>query len=61
MRDAMRDVTNPSDHLTIVQTGTLVIITGADGRATRLSPDGKKSRATTPVSSGRQGGTPANS
>ena len=42
MRDAMRDLTGPSDHLTITQTDSLVVITGADGRTTRLSPDGKK-------------------
>jgi hypothetical protein len=38
----MRDVMNPSDRLTIVQTESMVLITGADGRTTRLSPDGKK-------------------
>ena len=42
MRDAMRDVTEPSDRLTIVQTESMILITGADGRTTRLSPDGKK-------------------
>jgi len=42
LRDAMRDVTNPPDHLTIVATDTMVIITRPDGRTTRLSPDGKK-------------------
>jgi len=42
MRDAMREITNPPDRLTIVQTGALVIITGGDGRTTRLSLDGKK-------------------
>ena len=42
MRDAMRDVTNPSDHLIITQTETIIVLTGADGRTTRLSPDGKK-------------------
>jgi hypothetical protein len=42
MRDAMRDVTNPSDHLVITQTDTMVVLTGADGHTTRLSPDGKK-------------------
>jgi hypothetical protein len=42
MRDAMRDVTNPSDHLIITQTESMVVVTGADGRTTRLSPDGKK-------------------
>jgi hypothetical protein len=42
LRSAMRDILNPPDHLTIVQTENMVIITGPDGRATRLSPDGKK-------------------
>ena len=42
MRDAMRDVTEPSERLTIVQTDSMVLITGADGRTTRLSADGKK-------------------
>jgi hypothetical protein len=42
MRDAMRDLTNPPDHLTIVETESMVVITAADGRTTRLSPDGKK-------------------
>jgi hypothetical protein len=42
MRDAMRDVMNPSDRLTIVQTESMILITGADGRTTRLSADGKK-------------------
>jgi hypothetical protein len=42
MRDAMRDITNPSDHLVITQTESMIVVTGADGRTTRLSPDGKK-------------------
>ena len=42
MRAAMRDLTDPSDHLTITQTDSIIVITGADGRTTRLSPDGKK-------------------
>jgi hypothetical protein len=42
MRDAMRDITNPSDHLVITQTDSMVVLTGADGHTTRLSPDGKK-------------------
>jgi hypothetical protein len=42
MRDAMREITNPSDHLVITQTDSMVVVTGADGRTTRLSPDGKK-------------------
>jgi len=42
MRDAMRDITNPSDHLIITQTDSMVVVTGADGRTTRLAPDGKK-------------------
>ena len=41
LRIAMRDLINPSDRLTIVQTDS-IIITGTDGRTTRLSPDGKK-------------------
>jgi hypothetical protein len=42
MRDAMRDILNPPDRLTIVQTESMIIVTGPDGRTTRLSPDGKK-------------------
>lgn len=42
MRDAVRDIMTPADRLTIVQTESLVVITGQDGRTTRLSPDGKK-------------------
>ena len=42
MRDAMRDITNPSDHLVITQTDSMVVLTGADGRTTRLAPDGTK-------------------
>jgi hypothetical protein len=42
MRDAMRDVMEPSDRLTIVQTDSMIVITTADGRTTRLSPNGKK-------------------
>jgi hypothetical protein len=42
MREAMRDLTNPSNHLTIVETESMIVITSADGRTTRLSPDGKK-------------------
>jgi len=42
MRDAMRDITNPPDHVTITQTDSMIVITGPDGRTTRLSPDGKK-------------------
>jgi len=42
MRDAMRDLTNPSDHLTVAETDSMIVVTGADGRTTRLSPDGKK-------------------
>jgi len=41
-RDAMRDIVNPPDHLTIVQTDSMIVVTGADGRTVRLSPDGKK-------------------
>jgi hypothetical protein len=41
-QNALRDIMNPPERLTIVQTDTLVVITGPDGRTTRLSPDGKK-------------------
>jgi hypothetical protein len=42
VREALRDIMNPPDHLTITETDATVMITGADGRTTRLSPDGKK-------------------
>jgi hypothetical protein len=42
VRAAMRDIMSPPDHVTIVQAGTMILITGADGRTTRLSPDGTK-------------------
>ena len=42
MRDAMRELTDAPDHLTIVQTESMIVITSADGRTTRLSPDNKK-------------------
>jgi hypothetical protein len=42
MREAMRDITNPSDHLIITQTESMVVLTSADGHTTRLAPDGKK-------------------
>ncbi|HZT77707.1 MAG TPA: hypothetical protein VFA27_13730 [Vicinamibacterales bacterium] len=42
LRDAMRDFTNPPEQITITQTDSMVVITNADGRTTRLSPDGKK-------------------
>jgi hypothetical protein len=42
MRDAIRDIMNPPEHLTITETATMIVITGADGRTTRLSPDGSK-------------------
>jgi hypothetical protein len=41
-REAMRDIMQPSDHLTITETPGMIVITGADGRTTRLAPDGKK-------------------
>ena len=42
MRDAIRDVMSAADHLTIVGTESMIIITSSDGRTVRLSPDGKK-------------------
>lgn len=42
LRAAMRDITNPPDHLAVAETDSTIIITGPDGRTTRLSADGKK-------------------
>ena len=42
MREAMRDLMNPPDRLTITQTEHMVVITTGDGRTTRLSTDGRK-------------------
>jgi hypothetical protein len=42
LRDAIRELRTPPEHLIIVQTDTMVIITGPDGRTIRLSPDGRK-------------------
>ena len=44
MRDAMRDIMNPPDRLTITQSERMVIMTTGDGRTTRLSTDGKAIR-----------------
>jgi hypothetical protein len=41
-RAAIQDILNSPEHLTIVQTENMVILTGPDGRTTRLSADGKK-------------------
>jgi hypothetical protein len=42
MRDAMRTIMQPGDHLTITQTDSMIVITDQDGRTTRISPDNKK-------------------
>jgi hypothetical protein len=42
MRDAMRDILDAPDRMTITQSESMVIITTGDGRTTRLSTDGKK-------------------
>ena len=42
MRDALRDLTSPPSHLTIVETDSMIVMTSADGRTTRLAADGKK-------------------
>jgi len=42
MRTALRDVINPPDHVTVTQSDSMIIVTGGDGRTTRLSLDGKK-------------------
>ncbi len=41
-REAMRDIMEPPDHLTVTETESMVLITDAEGRTTRLSPDGRK-------------------
>ena len=42
IRDALHDITNPPQKITITQTDSMVVITSEDGHTTRLSPDGKK-------------------
>ena len=41
-QEAWRDLVVAPDHITIVQTESMIVITARDGRTTRLSPDGKK-------------------
>lgn len=41
-QEAWRDLVTAPDHMTIVQTDSMIVITARDGRTTRLSPDGKK-------------------
>jgi hypothetical protein len=41
-REAIRDIMEPSERLTITQTETMIVITTAEGRTTRLSLDGSK-------------------
>ncbi len=38
----MRDLFEAPERLTIISTGTMVIVTTGDGRTTRLAPDGTK-------------------
>jgi hypothetical protein len=42
MREAMRDIMQPSEHLTITQSENMVVITTDEGRTTRLATDGSK-------------------
>jgi len=42
MRDALRQELQPPDHMTIVSSGTTIIITTPDGHTTRLASDGSK-------------------
>jgi hypothetical protein len=42
MRDALRQEMQPPDHMTVVLSGTTVIITTPDGHTTRLATDGSK-------------------
>jgi hypothetical protein len=41
-RDAMRDILEAPERMTITETESMVIITTGEGRTTRLSTDGKK-------------------
>jgi hypothetical protein len=41
-QEAWRDLVAAPDHMTIVQTESMIVITARDGRTIRLSPDGKK-------------------
>jgi hypothetical protein len=41
-RQALRDIPEAPERLTITQTDSMVIMTTGEGRTTRLSPDGKK-------------------
>jgi hypothetical protein len=41
-REAMRDIMEPPDHLTVTQTESMILITDGEGRTTRLSTDGQK-------------------
>ena len=42
MRDALRDIMQPGERLTITQTESLIVMTDENGRTTRLAADGKK-------------------
>jgi hypothetical protein len=42
MRDAMRDIMEAPERMTITQSGNTVILTAGDGRTTRLATDGQK-------------------
>ena len=42
MRDAVRDILEAPDRMTITETPSMVIITTGDGRTTRLATDGQK-------------------
>ena len=39
---ALHDIIEAPEHLTIVQTNSMIIVTTGDGRTTRLSPTGEK-------------------
>ncbi len=42
MRDALRQEMQPPDHMTIVSSGSTIIMTTPDGHTTRLATDGTK-------------------
>jgi hypothetical protein len=44
MRNALHDIMTAPDHLTITRTESMIVITAQDGRTTRLSADGKKTK-----------------
>ena len=42
MRDALREIMNPPERLTIVESNSMIILTSGDGHVERLTANGKK-------------------